>query len=61
VHFLKDSISSWRFNPATGYPVGVLAGPSVNGIMTLSPGTQMGVFQKLYTRSSGEVISSGQY
>ena len=23
VHFLKDSISSWPFNPATGYPLGV--------------------------------------
>ncbi len=61
VHFLKDSISSWQFNPGTGYPVGVLAGPSVNGIMSLAIGTQMGVFQKLSTRSSGEVISSDQY
>ena len=55
VHFLKDSISSWQFNPGTGYPVGV---SDTNGIMSLANGTQMGVFQKLATRSSGEVISS---
>ena len=23
VHFLKESISSWVYNPATGYPTGV--------------------------------------
>jgi prepilin-type processing-associated H-X9-DG protein len=58
VHFLKDSISSWPYNSGTGYPVGV---SDTNGIMSLAIGTQMGVFQKLATRSSGEVISSDQY
>jgi prepilin-type N-terminal cleavage/methylation domain-containing protein/prepilin-type processing-associated H-X9-DG protein len=58
VHFLKDSISSWPFNPATGYPLGVTDNA---GVFTLAPGTQMGVFQKLSTRNIGEVISSDQY
>jgi prepilin-type N-terminal cleavage/methylation domain-containing protein/prepilin-type processing-associated H-X9-DG protein len=58
VHFLKDSISTWQFNPGTGYPLGVTDN---NGIMTIAPGTRMGVFQMLSTRSSGEVISSDQY
>ena len=58
VHFLKDSISSWQFNPATGYPLGVTDN---NGIFTLAAGTQLGVYQKLSTRALGEVISSDQY
>jgi prepilin-type N-terminal cleavage/methylation domain-containing protein/prepilin-type processing-associated H-X9-DG protein len=58
VHFLKDSISTWQFNPGTGYPLGVTDN---NGIMTLATGTRMGVFQMLSTRASGEVISSDQY
>jgi prepilin-type N-terminal cleavage/methylation domain-containing protein/prepilin-type processing-associated H-X9-DG protein len=58
VHFIKDSISSWPFNPATGKPLGVTDN---SGIYTLAPGTQMGVFQQLSTRAGGEVVSSDQY
>ena len=58
VHFLKDSISTWPFNPATGYPVGV---SDNNGVQTIAPGTQLGVYQKLSTRAGGELISSDQY
>jgi prepilin-type processing-associated H-X9-DG protein len=58
VHFLKDSIQSWAYNPATGYPVGLT---DVNGIYTLAPGTQFGVYQKLSTRAGGEVVSADQY
>jgi prepilin-type N-terminal cleavage/methylation domain-containing protein/prepilin-type processing-associated H-X9-DG protein len=58
VHFLKDSIQSWPFNPATGFPTGVT---DTNGVMTLAPGTQFGVYQKLSTRNVGEVISSDSY
>jgi prepilin-type processing-associated H-X9-DG protein len=36
VRFLKDSIQSWPFNPATGYPVGV---SDQNGFPILAPGT----------------------
>ena len=58
VHFLKDSISSWPYNPSTGYPVGVTHG---SGIYTLAAGTQIGIYQKLSTRNLNEVISSDQY
>jgi prepilin-type N-terminal cleavage/methylation domain-containing protein/prepilin-type processing-associated H-X9-DG protein len=58
VHFLKDAINSWAYNQATGYPTGVTF---ANGIYTLAPGTQMGVYQKLATRAGSEVISSDQY
>ncbi len=58
VRFLKDSIQSWPYNPATGYPVGVTDN---SGVYTLAAGTQMGVYQKLSTRSNGEVVSADQY
>jgi prepilin-type N-terminal cleavage/methylation domain-containing protein/prepilin-type processing-associated H-X9-DG protein len=58
VHFIKDSISTWPFNPATGKPLGVT---DTNGVYTLAPGTQVGVFQALSTRAGGEVISSDSY
>ena len=58
VRFLKDSIQSWPFNPATGYPTGVTDNA---GVYTLAPGTQVGVYQKLSTRAIGEVVSADQY
>jgi prepilin-type N-terminal cleavage/methylation domain-containing protein/prepilin-type processing-associated H-X9-DG protein len=58
VHFLKDSISSWQYNAATGYPFGVTFS---NGIYSIAPGTTIGVYQSLATRAGGEVISSDQY
>jgi prepilin-type processing-associated H-X9-DG protein len=58
VRFLKDSISTWPFNPATRFPVGV---SDVNGFLILAAGTQYGVYQKLSSRNGGEVISSDLY
>jgi prepilin-type N-terminal cleavage/methylation domain-containing protein/prepilin-type processing-associated H-X9-DG protein len=58
VHFLRDSINTWPFNPATGYPTGV---SESNGVFTMAAGTQMGVYQKLTTRAGGEVVSSDAY
>ncbi|HKI20931.1 MAG TPA: DUF1559 domain-containing protein [Isosphaeraceae bacterium] len=58
VRFLKDSISTWPFNPSTGYPLGVT---DTNGFLILATGTQYGVYQMLSTRSGGEVISSDSY
>ena len=58
VRFRKDSISTWRFNPATGFPVGVT---DTNGFLILSPGTQYGVYQSLSSRGGGEVISSDSH
>jgi prepilin-type processing-associated H-X9-DG protein len=58
VHFLKETISSWAFNPATGFPNGVVDN---SGVYTMAPGTQLGIFQQLSTRAFGEVVSSDQY
>jgi prepilin-type N-terminal cleavage/methylation domain-containing protein/prepilin-type processing-associated H-X9-DG protein len=58
VRFLKDTIQTWPFNPATGYPVGVT---NTTGVYNLAPGTQVGVYQKLSTRALGELVSSDQY
>jgi prepilin-type N-terminal cleavage/methylation domain-containing protein/prepilin-type processing-associated H-X9-DG protein len=58
VHFLKDSISTWPYNPTTGYPVGVT---EVTGVFTLAQNSQVGVYQKLTTMAGGEVVSSDQY
>ena len=58
VHFLKDSISSWPFNPATGYPLGVTDN---HPGYTLAPGTRVGVYQSLSTKGGGEVVSSDSY
>jgi prepilin-type processing-associated H-X9-DG protein/prepilin-type N-terminal cleavage/methylation domain-containing protein len=58
IRFLKDSISSWPFDPATGYPLGVADN---NGNMILTPGARTGVLQQLSTRNGGEIIGSDQY
>ena len=58
VRFLKDSISTWPFNPSTGFPVGVT---DTNGFLILAPGTRYGVYQMLSTRNGGEVISTDSY
>jgi prepilin-type N-terminal cleavage/methylation domain-containing protein/prepilin-type processing-associated H-X9-DG protein len=58
VHFLKDSISSWPFNPTTGFPSGVTDN---TGVMVIAKGTQIGVYQYLSTRAGNEVISSDSY
>jgi prepilin-type N-terminal cleavage/methylation domain-containing protein/prepilin-type processing-associated H-X9-DG protein len=60
VHFIKDSISSWQFNPANGYPVGVTLNTS-NGTYNIAAGTRIGVYQQLSTRNGGEVVSSDAY
>jgi prepilin-type N-terminal cleavage/methylation domain-containing protein/prepilin-type processing-associated H-X9-DG protein len=60
VRFVKDSISSWPFNPQSGYPTGVTYNSS-NGLYSVVAGTQIGVYQKLSTRAGGEVVSADQY
>jgi prepilin-type processing-associated H-X9-DG protein len=58
VRFIKDSVSSWQYNGATGYPIGVTDN---HPVYTLAPGTQLGVYQQLSTRAMGEVVSSDSY
>lgn len=58
VRFLKDSVDTWAFNPSTGYPVGV---NNNNGNMSLTENSRMGVFQKLATRSGGDLVGADEY
>ncbi len=57
VHFIKDSIETWPFDPLLGQPVG--ATRNVNGWWDGLP--PFGVWQKLSTRSSGELIDPSAY
>ena len=64
VRFIKNSISSWPFQPGQGtfsqasLPVGVTY---TNYIFSAATGTQFGVYQALSTRAGGEIISADQY
>jgi prepilin-type N-terminal cleavage/methylation domain-containing protein/prepilin-type processing-associated H-X9-DG protein len=58
VRFLKDTINTWPFNPATGFPLGATDN---SGILTLAPGAKFGVYQALSTINKGEVVSSSDY
>jgi prepilin-type processing-associated H-X9-DG protein len=58
LQFLKDPIQSWPMNPSTGYPFGVSEN---DGVFTLVPGSQVGVYQELTTMAGNEVISSDGY
>jgi prepilin-type N-terminal cleavage/methylation domain-containing protein/prepilin-type processing-associated H-X9-DG protein len=60
VKFLKESISSWPINPATGLPNGVSL-DAAGLVYLLAPGSQLGVYQQLSTAAGGEVVSSDQY
>ena len=64
VRFLKDSIDTWPFNPATQMPVGLFQNPipsAGDGLYRLGPGCAMGVYQKLSTIGGQEVVSDGSY
>lgn len=58
VRFIKDSINTWPFDPATGFPNGVTDN---NGIMVVAPTTRYGTYQALSTRAGGEVLSADSY
>jgi prepilin-type processing-associated H-X9-DG protein len=58
VRFLKDTISTWPFDPTTGYPLGV-SQPGLTFV--LAPGTKIGVYQALSSRNGGEVLSADSY
>jgi prepilin-type N-terminal cleavage/methylation domain-containing protein/prepilin-type processing-associated H-X9-DG protein len=67
VHFIKDTIDSWRMQQPdyNGLPMGA-AGEAMSGTgsdygPTLGAGAYVGVWQKLATRNGGEVISSDAY
>ena len=58
VRFVKESIQTWPTAKGQQYPIGV---SDLNGFQILAPGTQLGLYQKLSTRSGGEMIDGGSY
>jgi hypothetical protein len=58
VRFVKNSISSWSFDPTTNNPVGVTL---TSFVYSVAPGTNIGVWQKLSTRAGAEVVSADSY
>jgi prepilin-type N-terminal cleavage/methylation domain-containing protein/prepilin-type processing-associated H-X9-DG protein len=74
VRFIKETISSWQNNPASGAygaPPGLtlttgVPDPSISPTATTwywtpNPGATFGVWQQLATRNGGEVLSADQY
>jgi prepilin-type processing-associated H-X9-DG protein len=57
--FIKETIDSAPFNPATGLPVGWSQG--TDGLYSVNPPGRMGVYQALSTRAGAEVISADSY
>ena len=58
VRYIKDSIDSWSTD-ATGYPLGVSEDPQ--GFFHMIPGTRLGIYQMLSTRSGNEATSADSY
>jgi prepilin-type N-terminal cleavage/methylation domain-containing protein/prepilin-type processing-associated H-X9-DG protein len=58
VKFIKDTVQTMPYNPATGQPIGMT---SVGGIISYPVGVNKGVWQALSTRNGGEVLSADQY
>jgi prepilin-type processing-associated H-X9-DG protein len=58
VRFIKDSIDTWAFDPATGMPLGVTRDQSV---WVPSSNVKVGVWQALASINGGEIISADSY
>jgi prepilin-type processing-associated H-X9-DG protein len=55
VRFIKETVQSWPFDPATGNPAGASLDPGGGWWERVPPA---GVWQALATRGGGEVITS---
>jgi prepilin-type N-terminal cleavage/methylation domain-containing protein/prepilin-type processing-associated H-X9-DG protein len=60
VHFIKDTIESVGFDPATGAVPAFRLDP-VTMTYSIAPGARLGVWQKISTRKGGEVVSADSY
>jgi prepilin-type N-terminal cleavage/methylation domain-containing protein/prepilin-type processing-associated H-X9-DG protein len=58
VRFIKETVSSWVFDPSTGLPQGVTRDQSV---WILAPGARIGVWQALGSVNGNEILSSDSY
>jgi prepilin-type N-terminal cleavage/methylation domain-containing protein/prepilin-type processing-associated H-X9-DG protein len=64
VRFLKESINSWPVDRITGIAIGVTSDDGMfdgGALYTIAPGTQLGVYQALSTRSGRETVSADQF
>jgi prepilin-type N-terminal cleavage/methylation domain-containing protein/prepilin-type processing-associated H-X9-DG protein len=61
VRFVKDTVSTWPFDPRTGLPTNVTSTPGSGGAQIYTNGPPVAVYQGLSTRASGEVVSADSY
>jgi prepilin-type N-terminal cleavage/methylation domain-containing protein/prepilin-type processing-associated H-X9-DG protein len=65
VRFIKDTISTWPNDQATGWPTWVTPfntwGSAQTYTLNVPVGTSLPVFQAITTRNGGEVVSADQY
>jgi prepilin-type processing-associated H-X9-DG protein len=59
VHFIKNTINCWPFG-TNNVPLGLSQGPP-DFSWRISPGANLGVYQRLSTRNLGEVLGSDGY
>lgn len=59
VKFISENIDSWKIDPATKLPHGVMG--SATSFYTVSPGTHVGVYQAISTRGNGEIVNPSTY
>jgi prepilin-type processing-associated H-X9-DG protein len=57
VRFVKETISTWAFDPATGYPLG--AETDASGVWVRLPPS--GLWQSLATRAGGESVAADPF
>jgi len=60
VRFVKDTVQSVPFDPATGDVPAFRLDP-VSGTYSIAPGTELGVWQKLATRGFNEIVSADSF
>jgi prepilin-type processing-associated H-X9-DG protein len=58
VRFIKDTINSWAIDPISGLPSGITY---TGHVYSIAPGTYFGTWQRLSTRTFGEVISADSF
>ncbi|WP_165219777.1 DUF1559 domain-containing protein [Aquisphaera insulae] len=59
VRFLRETIDTWPYDPATGLPLGL--DPGKDEPFQLPADIRPGVYQALATRSGGEILSAESY
>jgi prepilin-type N-terminal cleavage/methylation domain-containing protein/prepilin-type processing-associated H-X9-DG protein len=61
VHFLRDTIDTWAFDPATGWPLGLAVTPDRYSGNLYAMARPRGVYQALSTRSGEEAVGADAF